>query len=275
MQSLRLIAAAAIATGGLAFAAPALAAPKGPAAAPEAGSVLLVAGQRGVEDSHWLNDQDGRDQRRDRERSGERDTDRQGGQADRRQERHEERRADRGDRRDDDWRREDWRREDWRRDDGRHGDWSHDRWGRSDWNHDRWGQGDRDHRRDWARRDWDRFGRDWHRDDGRGYGGGYPYGWDRGNHYGWERGAAYGARPGYGRPGWHARAYQHPQYRYWVGRRLPRQHYEVVHRYDDYFLPRPGRGTYYARHDNDVYLVAESTRRILGAYVLMDGSYRR
>jgi len=268
MQMLRLIAAAAIATGGLAFAAPALAAPKGPAGAPEAGPVILVAGQGGVEDSDWLKDQDDRDRRRERSRA--REQDRKDGRAERRQDRREERRADRGDRRDDDW----------HRNDGRGGDWDHDRHGGQDHNHD-WD------RRGWDRRGWDghdrRWGDDRRNDWGNSYRWGYPYGWnrgnhygwDRGNHYGWDRGAPNGWRPGYGQPSRFMRAYHHPQYRYWVGRHLPRRNFEVVRRYEDYYLPRPGRGTYYARSGNDVYLVAESTRRILDAFLLADGSYRR
>jgi len=44
----------------------------------------------------------------------------------------------------------------------------------------------------------------------------------------------------------------------------------VIHEYDDYNLPPPRRGHYYARVDNDVYLVAEATKRIIDAFVLLD-----
>jgi Ni/Co efflux regulator RcnB len=44
----------------------------------------------------------------------------------------------------------------------------------------------------------------------------------------------------------------------------------VIHEYDDYYLPPPRRGHYYARVGNDVYLVAEATKRIIDAFVLLD-----
>ena len=44
----------------------------------------------------------------------------------------------------------------------------------------------------------------------------------------------------------------------------------MIHEYDDYNLPPPRRGQYYARVDNDVYLVAEATKRIIDAFVLLD-----
>jgi Ni/Co efflux regulator RcnB len=48
----------------------------------------------------------------------------------------------------------------------------------------------------------------------------------------------------------------------------------VIRDYDDYYLPPPRRGHYYARVDNDVYLVAEATKRIIDAFVLLDAAGR-
>ena len=44
----------------------------------------------------------------------------------------------------------------------------------------------------------------------------------------------------------------------------------MIHEYDDYYLPPPRRGHYYARVDDDVYLVAEATKLIIDAFVLLD-----
>ena len=139
-------------------------------------------------------------------------------------------------------------------------EWSRDRRGhdRRDWNRG----GDRGYRSDRNRR----TRRDW----GQHVGRGRHYGWDRGRHRGWDRGRGHS---GHGH-GYHAErrrhARYHPRHGYWVGRRFTRVEYVVIHDYDYYYLPPPRRGQYYARVDNDVYLVAEATKRIIDAFVLLD-----
>ena len=59
---------------------------------------------------------------------------------------------------------------------------------------------------------------------------------------------------------------------YYIGRRFPRVQYVIIDHYDDYYLPPPRRGHYYARVDNDVYLVAEATKLIIDAFVLLDAA---
>jgi Ni/Co efflux regulator RcnB len=141
-----------------------------------------------------------------------------------------------------------------------------DRWDRrADRRDDRWDRraDRRDHRRD------DRWDRRADRRD---------YRWDRGNHYGWDRGKHYGWRDGghkhykHKHKRWHAG--HHPRHRSWAGRRLPRTHYVVIERYNDYYLPPPRRGHYYARVDNDVFLVAQATHLIVDAFVLLDAASR-
>lgn len=134
----------------------------------------------------------------------------------------------------------------------------HDRGRAHETDRERWRdrRGDRQRR---ARRDWDRHG-----DRGR------HYGWDRGRHRGWDRGRGHSGH-GHGHHAERRRhARHHPRHGYWVGRRFPRVDYVVIHEYDDYYLPPPRRGQYYARVDNDVYLVAEATKRIIDAFVLLD-----
>jgi Ni/Co efflux regulator RcnB len=98
---------------------------------------------------------------------------------------------------------------------------------------------------------------------------GNHYGWDRGRHYGWDRDHKHYKKK---HKRWHAG--HHPRHRYWAGRRLPRTHYVVIERYNDYYLPPPRRGHYYARVDNDVFLVAQATHLIVDAFVLLDAASR-
>lgn len=137
----------------------------------------------------------------------------------------------------------------------------------------RW-QRDRDHRRhsrhERRGRDWDRH-RD--RDDSWRHGRHDRSERDRGRHYGWDRGRGHDKhwenkhwKNKHKR--WHAR--RHPRHRYWHGRHVPRNRYVVIHDYRDYYLPRPPRGHFYARIDNDVFLVAAATKSIIDAFVLFD-----
>ncbi|HSF94795.1 MAG TPA: RcnB family protein [Thermohalobaculum sp.] len=140
-----------------------------------------------------------------------------------------------------------------------------------DWRHRRDGE-HRHYRRHAGRyddRDW-RHGRDrghkhYRRHDDR-HDRGHHYGWKRGKHDGWRDDHRYGRV--------HLRSHHHPRHRYWVGRRAPRRDVIVVYNYEEYYLPRPRRGHYYARVDNDVFLVAEATRRIIDAFVLLDAAAR-
>jgi hypothetical protein len=231
MISIRVLAAVALAAGGLILSTPALAAPKGGTAVePWANAVVLVKSKHrdrnwSTEDGtkHWRRD-DGRG-KGDRTRRSDRDWRRDGDRT---------RRSDRDWRRDGDRTRHSDR--DWRRD--------HDRTRRSD--------------------------RDWRRDDRRDHGKHYRR--DRGKHYGWDRGKHYGWNKGKKRKHWRAR--HHPRHNYYIGRRFPRVQYVVIDRYDDYYLPPPRRGHYYARVDNDVYLVAEATKLIIDAFVLLDATGR-
>jgi len=62
---------------------------------------------------------------------------------------------------------------------------------------------------------------------------------------------------------------RHPRWSYWKGRRLPPHgRYYVVRDYGAYHLPRPPRGYYYVRDNDDVFLVLETTRTIVDAFVL-------
>jgi len=57
----------------------------------------------------------------------------------------------------------------------------------------------------------------------------------------------------------------------WKGRRLPpAAHYHVITRYWDYGLPPPPRGYFYVRSDRDVFLVLETTRTIIDAFILLE-----
>lgn len=69
---------------------------------------------------------------------------------------------------------------------------------------------------------------------------------------------------------WH----RHPRRAYWVGRRFPyeRRYYVVIRDYHHYHLPPPPRGHFYARVDDEVFLVAEATKRIIDAFVLLDAA---
>jgi len=129
------------------------------------------------------------------------------------------------------------------------GDRDRPRYSDRDWRRD----GDRDHDRHYGH---DRDRRYYGHDHGRRY-----YGHDHGNHYGWEKQK-------------HWRARHHPRHHYWVGRRFPRVEYVVIDHYDDYYLPPPRHGHYYARVDNDVYLIAEGTKLIIDAFVLFDAASR-
>lgn len=156
MHPFRLMAAAAIASGALALAAPVVAAPKALSADPTASGGVMHVSSRDrdraakhelTRDDDWRRDEYRRDEHARWRHDGNRDRH----DADRRRS-DDERRADRADRRDDDWRRDDWRHEYRDRD-------------RSRWEH-----GNR------------------HSDSFR------PYGWDRGNHYGWGRGHGFSGR---------------------------------------------------------------------------------
>lgn len=139
-----------------------------------------------------------------------------------------------------------------RRDDRRRmhdGDRDRPRHSDRDWRRDGGRGGDRFYGHD---RDWRDYGHDRRRHD---------YGHDRGNHYGW-----------YKQKHWRAR--HHPRHDYWVGRRFPRVEYVIIDHYDDYYLPPPRHGHYYARVDNDVYLIAEGTKLIIDAFVLFDAASR-
>lgn len=149
---------------------------------------------------------------------------------------------------------------DWDRDRGRHRGWDrgrgHDwRWGRGrghDWRWgrghdrrwDRWG-GRRDHWRDWDRKDWKKAQKRWEKDRKR-----------------WEK----------QRRRWHAR--QHPRRHHWIGRPFRYDGYSVLRDFDNFFLPPMGPGQFYARSDNDVFLVDEATRRIIDAFVLYNALAR-
>ena len=65
---------------------------------------------------------------------------------------------------------------------------------------------------------------------------------------------------------WHAR--HHPRQHHWVGRHLPPGSYLVIRDFDDYLLPPPWRGHLYVRRDDDVFLIHEATRQIVGAFIL-------
>lgn len=153
----------------------------------------------------------------------------------------------------------------WR--DGDRGEW-HGRDGQRGKSRD----GDRDRWRDGDRR-WDdgrRVERRDYRGHDRGGDGDRHRGWDRGKHYGWgDRG-----HPRYYGKHNRWRTGHHPRHGYWVGRSLPRVEYVVIHEYNDYYLPPPRRGHYYVRHGSDVYLVAEATKRIIDAFVLLDAAGR-
>lgn len=147
----------------------------------------------------------------------------------------------------------------------------------------KWRRGDRDDDRRWQRGgrgddDWRRHGHrtwdDWSRNrhgDWRG---------DRGRHLGWDRGRGHDRHwrdhrrdkkdkfSAKKHKRWHAQ--KHPRHRYWHGRHFPRVKYVVIRDYDRYYLPPPRRGHFYARVDNDVFLVAEGTKRIIDAFVLFD-----
>jgi Ni/Co efflux regulator RcnB len=232
MISIRLIAAAVLASSGLALSTPALSAPKADtAAAPWANQVVLVKEQR--RDRNLSNRGANKQWR---SRDGQRDAGRRGDRAGR----NDRQRNNDGDRTR--TRRSD---RDWRRDG--------DRTRHSD--RDRRRYGDRGHTR--------HSGRDWRRD-GR-HDNGNHYGWQRGKHYGWNKGKKYRR--------WRAR--HHPRHGHYVGRYLPRRtRYVVIRDYDDYYLPPPRRGHYYARVDNDVYLVAEATKLVIDAFVLLDAASR-
>lgn len=66
---------------------------------------------------------------------------------------------------------------------------------------------------------------------------------------------------------WH----RHPRRAYWIGRRFPDGHrdFVVIVDYRRYRLPPPPRRHFYVRVDNDVFLVAEATKRIVDAFVLL------
>jgi pre-mRNA-splicing factor 38A len=215
MTSIRILAAAILASSGLVLTTPALAAPKSDtAAAPWAGAVVQVKDRS--RDRNWTRDDRNEEWRK---RDGHRDGDRT-------------RRSDRDWRHDGDRTRRSDR--DWRRDDRRHGD---RKWHRDD---RRYGHGDRNWRRD-------------HKTNR-----GKHYGWDRGKHYGWDKGKK--------RKHWRAR--HHPRHNYWIGRRMPRNNYVRIDDYDNYYLPQPRRGSYYARVDNDIFEMSSATDRILNAFVL-------
>ncbi len=76
----------------------------------------------------------------------------------------------------------------------------------------------------------------------------------------------------------HRRVYwrRHPRHGYWIGRRFPfhHRHYVVIVDYDRYYLPPPRRGHFYVRVDDDVFLVAEASKRIIDAFVLLHAAAR-
>lgn len=229
MISIRVLAAAVLASSGLVLSTPALAAPRdGATVAPWANATVLVKNKHSS--GKWSNTDESEQWRR---RDGKSDGDRTRTRSDDRQRSNDDGRA-RSQRTDREWRR--------------------------DGNRDRTQRSDRSWRRDNDRGRTQRSDRNWRRD-GNGNNGNH-FGWDRGNHYGWDKGQK--------RKHWRAR--QHPRHRYYVGRQMPRVQYVVIHEYNDYYLPPPRRGHYYARVDNDVYLVAEATKLIIDAFVLLDAA---
>ena len=168
------------------------------------------------------------------------------------------------------WRHRD--RDDWRDRGHRHRDWD------DDWR-------DRDHRRGHWERDWERDHRrgDWDRHRHR------EWGWDRGRHRGWDRGRGHDWRWGRGHGRWDDdrwrdrkrwkkdarwRLDHHPYHRRWVGRHFEWRRYDHIRDHARYGLRPPLPGYFYARIDNDIFLVAEGSRRIVDAWVLL-GATRR
>jgi Ni/Co efflux regulator RcnB len=71
----------------------------------------------------------------------------------------------------------------------------------------------------------------------------------------------------------HWRTQRSPRHDHWVGQRLPsRGAYIVILDYWDYGLPRPRPGYAYVRADRDVFLIAEATKRIIDAFVLLEAA---
>ncbi len=251
MKPMHLLAALLFAAGGLALSVPAEAAPKsGPGVSAQPGGLFLVDHRDGDREWRRRRDRDDDDWRRGR----------------------------RGD--DDDWRRHrdrddrGWRRHGWRGDHDRdrrhrHGRWSHDRGKHKGWwrgrGHDRhWrpgrghghdGHWDRKDRKEWAkeRRKWAKERRKWIRERRRE----------------WAKERRKWIRE---RRRWRAR--QHPRHREWIGRPFRYDGYSMLRDYDDYYLPRPQGGSFYARNGSNVFLVDEATRIILDAFLLSD-AFRR
>jgi Ni/Co efflux regulator RcnB len=135
-----------------------------------------------------------------------------------------------------------------------------DRWDGNDWRRVERGHDDRDSVE--GRHD------DHDRVEGR-HDHGNHYGWQRGMHYGWDKNARNrdfdDRRYGDG-SNWRAERQQSR----WTGQDIGRVNSSIFQDYDAYDLPRPGRGQYYARSGNDVYLVTKQTRRIVDAFMLRD-----
>lgn len=67
------------------------------------------------------------------------------------------------------------------------------------------------------------------------------------------------------------RTKRHPRHDHWVGQHLPpRRPYMVILDWRNYDLPRPRPGYAYVRVDRDVFLIAEATKRIIDAFVLLE-----
>ena len=234
MKPIHLLAAALLATGGLALATPAVAAPKGgPGVSYPAGDVILVGDRDRDDDRDWwrYRDRDGdgdRDWWRHRDRDGD-------GDRDWRRHRH-------GDR----WDRRHHRHFGWYRgwDRGRHLGWRRGRGHDDDW---RPGRG-RGHDRHWHDDDWDD------------------------SHKAWKKREKLQEKWTEEHRRWHAR--QHPQRSAWVGRPFRREDFSVLRDYGDYRLPPPWGGQFYARSGDDVFLVDEASRVILDAFLLSNAFRR-
>lgn len=126
------------------------------------------------------------------------------------------------------------------------------------------GHRDRDDRRDWRHGRDDR--RDWDRDRGQ------KHGWDRGRGHDrhWRDDRRKKAQKHWGKQHARWRLHHHPHRRHWLGRHFAWRGYDHIRHHDRYGLRPPPHGHFYARIDNDVFLVAEATRRIIDAFVLVD-----
>ena len=253
MQQLYGLATAVLAAGTLSVCAPALAAPNGDAPAISVSEIVLADAKKATGDGWQVKDLDRtrkmekNETRRDRTNTDGRDDD-----GDRNRDRSGDNDNDNNNDDDRNWSHGD----DDDRDDG-------DRnWDRS---------GDRDDDRNWSRGDDGDRDESWrrnHRSQAEGrHDRGNHYGWERGKHRGWDKN---GGHPGYdgdrsdNRGDWRAER----RGSRWTGQPIDRIDSQVMRDYGAYGLPRPGEGQYYARSNNDVYLVTERTQRIQDAFVL-------